>query len=139
MRMMQRKTFLQTTCALAGLGFVASCSKNGEDAPANNAALMEADLGTRLQTIGAVLQDTNRGVFVQRIAAGNNPAAFIAYSLSCTHQGCIVVHQTNGTFHCPCHGSRFGADGAVLMGPAARPLDKLLVTVTGNQLQVRRS
>lgn len=136
---MQRKTFLQTTCALAGLGFVASCSKKGDEAPANNTVLIEADLSSQLQAIGAVLQDTNKGVFVQRIAAGNNSTAFVAFSLSCTHQGCIVAHQNNGEFHCPCHGSKFGADGTVLIGPATRALDKFIVTVTGNRLQVRRN
>jgi Rieske Fe-S protein len=44
-----------------------------------------------------------------------------AISLVCTHLGCIVKHTGSG-FECPCHGSRFAADGAVVKGPAPQPL-----------------
>jgi cytochrome b6-f complex iron-sulfur subunit len=44
-----------------------------------------------------------------------------ALSAVCTHLGCTVQAKEEG-FHCPCHGSRFGPDGAPVSGPAARPL-----------------
>jgi cytochrome b6-f complex iron-sulfur subunit len=40
-----------------------------------------------------------------------------AVSLICTHLGCIVKPIDEG-FDCPCHGSKFAKDGAVLKGPA---------------------
>jgi len=44
-----------------------------------------------------------------------------AVSLVCTHLGCIVAQTPDG-YDCPCHGSRFGPDGALRQGPAPRGL-----------------
>jgi Rieske Fe-S protein len=44
-----------------------------------------------------------------------------AVSMICTHLGCVVKPAGDG-FDCPCHGSRFAADGTVLKGPAPRAL-----------------
>jgi Rieske Fe-S protein len=52
-----------------------------------------------------------------------------AFSAVCTHQGCTVA-LSGGVLQCPCHGSRFAAaTGAVLQGPAARPLPPIAVVV----------
>ncbi|WP_137991396.1 FAD-dependent oxidoreductase [Streptomyces vilmorinianum] len=43
----------------------------------------------------------------------------------CTHMGCeLGFDDLEGTWECPCHGSRFAADGSVLQGPATRPLER---------------
>lgn len=45
-------------------------------------------------------------------------------SAVCTHAGCLVhFNSLERCWDCPCHGSQFGVDGAVLNGPATQPLD----------------
>jgi len=58
-----------------------------------------------------------------------------AISTICTHLGCVVKHTADG-FECPCHGSRFAADGTVTKGPAPVPLAWRKVTVSGDTLIV---
>jgi glycine/D-amino acid oxidase-like deaminating enzyme/nitrite reductase/ring-hydroxylating ferredoxin subunit len=52
--------------------------------------------------------------------------ALHARSAVCTHLGCYVhFNRAEGSWDCPCHGSRFDTDGAVLNGPATRPLEEV--------------
>lgn len=53
-----------------------------------------------------------------------------AISTVCTHLGCIVKSTPEG-FECPCHGSRFTAEGGVVKGPAPRALPWFKVTGGG--------
>ena len=50
----------------------------------------------------------------------------LALSLACPHARCTVRPTPGGDgLVCPCHGSRFTADGALLSGPATRDLSRL--------------
>ena len=49
----------------------------------------------------------------------------VAVSTRCTHLGCQVNwNAAERSWDCPCHGSRFAPDGAVLQGPAVHRLER---------------
>jgi Rieske Fe-S protein len=57
---------------------------------------------------------------------------FKAFSAVCTHMGCIVNQVSSGTIDCPCHGSQYNiTTGAVVAGPAPRPLPAKTIKVSG--------
>jgi cytochrome b6-f complex iron-sulfur subunit len=58
-----------------------------------------------------------------------------AVSTICTHLGCVVKPAVEG-FECPCHGSRFAADGSVTKGPAPRALPWLKVSISGGMVTI---
>jgi nucleotide-binding universal stress UspA family protein/nitrite reductase/ring-hydroxylating ferredoxin subunit len=82
------------------------------------------------RTVTQIVSDLSpgEGGIVER--AGEKMAVFVddagelhVMSARCTHMGCTVAwNPGEGTFDCPCHGSRFGPMGDVLNGPAARQL-----------------
>lgn len=60
-----------------------------------------------------------------------------ALSAKCTHLGCTVAfEQDKETFYCNCHGSEFSIDGKVLKGPAALPLARYVVSISGDNIYV---
>lgn len=56
---------------------------------------------------------------------------------NCTHLGCTFPWNPNDNqFQCPCHGSRYDADGRVIRGPAPLPLKLVGVKVEGGYIRI---
>jgi cytochrome b6-f complex iron-sulfur subunit len=147
---MERQEFLSKL----GIGLVAVCAgcslvscggKSANPGPSTGGAappppkgtgtLFSADLSSQLANIGDSI--VQQGVILVRIASGNTAAAFTAVQVACTHQGTAIGYNTGqGIFICPAHGSEFSKAGAVLVGPAALPLQEYTVVVNGNALTV---
>lgn len=73
------------------------------------------------------LHTNSAGVFTigtHKVAAyRDSGGALHQVSAVCTHLGCLVAwNEVEGTWDCPCHGSRFDVDGTVLNGPAVTGL-----------------
>jgi Rieske Fe-S protein len=57
------------------------------------------------------------------------------FSAVCTHVGCVLSEVADGTIDCPCHGSEFKiTNGAVVTGPAPRPLPKKQIKIVDGQI-----
>jgi len=102
-----------------------------KDLVKENANVVKRFIGDRLRTEtrsvsdlapgeAAVLVEGSERVAVYRDEVG----AVHAVSPLCTHMGCTVTWNTaETTWDCPCHGSRFTCDGAVIQGPAVKDLE----------------
>ncbi|MCZ7541885.1 MAG: Rieske (2Fe-2S) protein [Anaerolineae bacterium] len=62
---------------------------------------------------------------------------FLALHSKCPHLACVVGwDEARNRFSCPCHGSEFERDGAVITAPAPRPLDRFPVLIDGDRVKV---
>ena len=69
----------------------------------------------------------------QQVYIVRMPEGFYAVSAVCTHLGCITQWKPDtDTIACPCHGSKFKADGTKIEGPAPRPLPHFAVSLTAD-------
>lgn len=141
---MNRRTFI-TWMGVGGLAsylpvaLVACSSTDNETA----SELVRSD---GFQAIGTVENFDENGVLLN----ANIPAVviknigqndgFSAFNPTCTHLDCTVEWQGDKKeFFCPCHDSRFAADGQALEGPADQPLAVYEVKREGNVILVKTS
>lgn len=94
------------------------------------------------QKIAAISQITAEGL---RFDYMDTPSMVIrmsdgtygAYSLVCTHLGCIVKWEVkNQDFYCPCHAGKFDENGVNISGPPPKPLTKYRLSIEGNDIYV---
>jgi Rieske Fe-S protein len=69
----------------------------------------------------------NQGFFIVR-----RGEKLFALSAICTHRKCKLDAEPDHSFHCPCHGSTFDANGHVTGGPARRDLPVLATSIDEN-------
>ena len=126
---LNRRDFLaKSALAAAAAALVSGCG-NGDFGPPlpahpgggrpSGAVTIKVSSFPGLQTVGTLV-----AVAVERAAMRTGPSSFAAISTICTHQGCDA-DVVNDIVICSCHDSRFDKTGAVIKGPAERPLDQL--------------
>ena len=72
-----------------------------------------------------------------KVNVANAGGRLYAIEDTCTHMGCSLASGAleGTTVTCPCHGSQFDVtSGAVLRGPAQRPVRSLPLPVNGDDL-----
>ena len=80
----------------------------------------------KLGSVSDYAEGTITFVESERIFVLRDDKGFRALSAVCKHLGCTVFWvETTSTYDCPCHGSVYDTTGAVISGPAPKPLDWL--------------
>lgn len=137
-----RRTVLRGGVALATVAAAAGCAapareeEDGGFAP--GAPLPGGPTGGPGTVVGpAAAVPVGGGVVDERLAVvvtRPSAAAYRGFSAVCPHDGCLVTEVADGTIGCPCHGSRFDLDGAVVHGPATEGLAPRPVRVDGDRV-----
>jgi len=66
-----------------------------------------------------------------------NPNGLTAVNPTCTHKGCTVAWQGDAkAFVCPCHDAKFTEAGALVRGPADKPLTTYTAKIEGDSVLV---
>jgi Rieske Fe-S protein len=128
-----RREFLGRASSGLGIGVLAiGCGdgsvsgigsrRRADERPAETITILVSDF-PGLATVGQLVQ-----VATAFAAKRTGVDTFEAFSMVCTHEGCLTEIRNGMRFECPCHLSRFAADGSVINGPAARPLFTLVTS-----------
>ena len=117
----------------------ATSSGTGASAASAPASASSAAGGTAAGALAATSDIPVGGgkIFDIQLTVVTQPTAgeFKAFSAVCTHMGCTVNQIAGGRIDCPCHGSEYSiTDGAVLAGPAPRPLPAKTIKITGDSI-----
>ena len=130
--------FVRQSCCAAAAGTSALAACGGVTwtpvpAPGNQVTL-DLDAHPELAVGGGSLRILPEGhrdpVYVLEVDGSH-----VALSPICTHRGCTVDIE-GARLVCPCHGSTYERTGAVVRGPAERPLRVLPTRREGRRLHV---
>ena len=124
--MLSRRQFLAAAAATAASAAAASAlDACGSPFAPGSAIQGPSTVRVALPNVGQTVGVDNvgeggQGIAVTRLATDQ----VVAVSRQCTHQGCTVnLPSSSGSYMvCPCHGSFFTVQGAVVQGPASAPL-----------------
>lgn len=141
---MKRRRFLSWFSVSTVLTLLSACS----DAPVDSTAtspeaaaprsdgFVEAGTLQELESNGSISVGAN-GQNIIVVQNADDPNQLYAVDSVCTHQGCNVNWDDQSqSLICPCHGSKFDAQGQVLAGPATEPIKSYTVKVEAGTVLV---
>jgi len=102
-----------------GVAFAAGCAASGgaNIASAGHERVVNAGPASQYLADGVYPGYRDLGFFIVR-----RGSTLFVLSAICTHRKCKLYAETDKSFYCPCHGSRFDQFGNVTEGPARRNL-----------------
>ena len=114
MKRWTRRRYLAGMLSSGATLLVAACTKKATPGDTGLESLARGQ--------GAVLELDGKQIAVYKDDKGQ----IVKLSPVCTHQGCTVGwNEAEKTWDCPCHGSRYEADGTLKNGPAKQSLERI--------------
>lgn len=112
------------TTLLVAPGLFSDCSKPYDKTPPLPAGRIPYQLKIDLSNpFYDALMRPGGSMILQGLIIANLGDKFVALDSRCTHAGCVVEYQRNeNNFKCTCHEAHFAVTGAVISGPADKPL-----------------
>ena len=131
MNPISRRNFLAGTCGLLMLNGIqalpASANSAVKKLPNGRLSVELGKIPVLANIGGSVRIGTIKGTPIAISRTG--PKTYIAFSLSCPHQGVPVTKVETG-WRCEAHGSEFEPDGDLILGPATTRLKRIPMKVT---------
>ncbi len=133
-----RRQFVVTTASAFAATALGAC---GAPTAPGSGIVGPSTVKIPLMAVGATVGvdgvgEGGQGMAVTRLTT----TSVVAVSRQCTHAGCTVALPSSpgGDLFCPCHGSAFSLQGAVLQGPAISALRKFpaAIDTTNNQVDI---
>ena len=128
MKEISRKVFIRTMLSLAGAFFIY--------------------LFWKLLTVGKTIKDAGKEAIeikndfpeglsiTEDYIISKSDAKISVFSNMCTHLRCKINQVAGKELVCPCHGSRFSAEGEVLTGPAVENLKRVKFRIDSNRIVI---
>jgi cytochrome b6-f complex iron-sulfur subunit len=134
-----RRQFVSAAASALAASALAACgvAPTGLDSAIQGPSVVKIPLMAVGETVGVDnVGQGGQGMAVTRL----DTTSVVAVSLQCTHQGCTVALPTSsgGELFCPCHGSLFTLEGAVVRGPATAHLKTFTASIdtVNNQVDI---
>ena len=131
MEELSRRAVISGACAivaLSGLGSLPAAASTSVKKLANGRVSVTLKGVPELAKVGGSVGIGNvkgRPVAITR----TGPSSYIAFSLSCPHQG-VTVSREGAGWRCSAHGSEFAVNGDLVMGPATTRLPRVPIKVS---------
>jgi Rieske Fe-S protein len=136
MKSMDRRTFVGATASVVvsgAMSFACASLASVPVTPINGRVRLALSDYPALSQPGGYLKISTSESAAPLFVIRHEGNEFVTVSSLCTHQGCSVRAEA-GTLACPCHGSTFDFRGAVLRGPAERPLERFPTRATSDDV-----
>ena len=122
---------------LTGCGGSSGTPIDGTVTVQNGEATLLFSQFPKLQTVGgaAVVSTSSGGDYLVIRTSASQAAALTAV---CTHAHCLVGYDAGAErLVCPCHGSEYSTNGAVLRGPAIASLSTFSATLVATGITIK--